>query len=105
PQIYRSELTGANMTKSSKHPVPSFRRLHRLLALAALTASLAPPLATAAASSCHLNSARGDIQHVIYIQFDNTHLLRDNPNVPSDLEQMPHLLNFIRINGELVQNH
>jgi hypothetical protein len=60
--------------------------------------------ATAKASSCHLSSARGDIQHVIYIIFDNTHLLRDNPNVPSDLEQMPHLLNFIRGSGTLLTN-
>ena len=56
------------------------------------------------ASGCHLSSARGDIKHVIYIQFDNTHFLRDNPNVPSDLEQMPHLLNFIRGNGTLMTN-
>src|SRR5437763_2738651 len=56
------------------------------------------------ASGCYLSSARGDIKHVIYIQFDNTHFLRDNPNVPSDLEQMPHLLNFIRGNGTLMTN-
>jgi hypothetical protein len=60
--------------------------------------------AAATASSCRLSSARGDIQHVIYIIFDNTHLLRDNPNVPSDLEQMPHLMNFIRGNGTLLTN-
>ena len=36
------------------------------------------------------------IQHVIYLQFDNTHYNRDNPNVASDLEQMPHLLNFLK---------
>jgi len=36
---------------------------------------------------------------VIYIQFDNLHLTRDNPNVPSDLEQMPALLNFMESNG------
>jgi len=51
-----------------------------------------------------LNSANGNIQHVIYIQFDNTHFRRDNPNVPSDLEQMPHLLNFIKGNGTLMAN-
>jgi hypothetical protein len=54
---------------------------------------------------CDLNSARGEIQHVIYIQFDNVHFTRDNPNVPSDLEQMPHLLNFIKNNGVLSTNH
>ena len=59
----------------------------------------------AASSGCLLNSAKGNIQHVIYIQFDNTHFTRDNPNVPSDLEQMPHLLNFIKSNGVLLTNH
>ena len=58
----------------------------------------------AAAGSCQLDSAKGDIKHVIYIQFDNTHFRRDNPNVPSDLEQMPNLLNFIRNNGTLLTN-
>jgi hypothetical protein len=59
----------------------------------------------AASSGCLLNSANGSIQHVIYIQFDNTHFTRDNPNVPSDLEQMPNLLNFIKSNGVLLTNH
>src|SRR5262249_28447401 len=58
----------------------------------------------AAASGCQLHSAQGDIQHVIYLIFDNVHFLRDNPNVPSDLEQMPNLLNFIRSNGTLLTN-
>src|SRR5579884_1171977 len=58
----------------------------------------------ASASACQLNSAGGAIQHVIYLQFDNTHFNRDNPNVPSDLEQMPHLLNFLTQNGTLFTN-
>jgi hypothetical protein len=58
----------------------------------------------AAASGCQLHSAKGDIQHVIFLIFDNVHFLRDNPNVPSDLEQMPNLLNFIRSNGTLLTN-
>jgi hypothetical protein len=57
--------------------------------------------ATAAASGCQL---KGDIKHVVYLIFDNTHFLRDNPNVPSDLEQMPHLLNFLKGNGTLLTN-
>lgn len=57
-----------------------------------------------AQSSCGLKSPNGNIQHVIYVQFDNTHYRRDNPNVPSDLEQMPHLLNFIQDNGVLMSN-
>jgi hypothetical protein len=60
---------------------------------------------TKSAGGCQLNSAKGSIQHVIYIQFDNTHFTRDNPNVPSDLEQMPNLLNFIENNGVLLSNH
>ncbi len=55
----------------------------------------------AAGSGCQL---KGDIKHVIYLIFDNTHFLRDNPNVPSDLEQMPHLLNFLKGNGTLLTN-
>jgi len=36
----------------------------------------------AASSSCLIHSAKGNLQHVIYVQFDNTHFTRDNPNVP-----------------------
>jgi hypothetical protein len=54
--------------------------------------------------SCQLRSEKGDISHVIYLQFDNTHFLRDSANIPSDLEQMPHLLNFLRDNGTLFTN-
>ena len=52
---------------------------------------------------CRLG-ADGSIRHVVYIQFDNTHLRRDVPNIPSDLEQIPHLLNFIRGNGTMLTN-
>ncbi|MGZ4390480.1 MAG: hypothetical protein ACXVZL_13970, partial [Gaiellaceae bacterium] len=72
-------------------------------AVAALAAGVARSGA-AAPPGCELQSAKGQIQHVVYVQFDNTHFLRDNPNVPSDLEQMPHLLNFIRGNGTLLTN-
>src|SRR5436305_4227110 len=57
-----------------------------------------------AATGCQLASAGDNIKHVIYIQFDNTHFRRDNANVRSDLEQMPHLLNFINGNGRLLAN-
>ena len=56
-------------------------------------------------TGCQLNSAKGRIQHVIYIQFDNTHFTRDDPNVPSDIEQLPNLLDFIQENGVLLTNH
>jgi hypothetical protein len=55
-----------------------------------------------AGGSCHL--APG-VKHVIELQFDNVHLRRDNPNVPSDLEQMPNLLNFLKSQGSLLTNH
>ncbi len=86
----------------------------RLLAVALVVAAVAAAAALGlssqtagaepkaeAASGCTF--ANG-IKHVIQIQFDNTHFLRDRGNVPSDLEQMPHLLNFIRGNGTLLTN-
>jgi hypothetical protein len=59
---------------------------------------------TAVQSSCQLNSAGGQIKHVVYLQFDNTHYMRDNQSVASDLQQMPHLLNFLTSNGTLFTN-
>ena len=70
-------------------------------AFAALAAAATPASANVPGPSCNLGP---NIQHVIYIQFDNTHLRRDNPRVPSDLMQMPHLLNFIKNNGTLMTN-
>lgn len=61
--------------------------------------------AGAGSGGCNLNSPGGQIQHVIFIQFDNVHFRRDNPNVPSDLEQMPNLLNFLTKNGAFLPNH
>jgi hypothetical protein len=57
-----------------------------------------------AAQTCQLGNGAGAVKHVIYLQFDNTHLIRDKANIPSDLEQMPHLLNFIRGNGTMMAN-
>ena len=60
---------------------------------------------SASSQSCDLGRrGTGDIKHVIYLQFDNTHFNRDATNVPSDLEQMPHLLNFLKGNGTLFTN-
>jgi len=81
--------------------------LHRFrlgAAALALAAGAAVPLAAAAAPDACRLGRNGEVKHVIYIQFDNTHLRRDVPNVPSDLEQMPHLLEFIRGNGTLLAN-
>ena len=52
-------------------------------------------------NTCHL--ANG-IKHVVQIGFDNVHFFRDNPNVPSDLELMPNLLNFFENNGVMLSN-
>jgi hypothetical protein len=54
--------------------------------------------------TCQINGPTGQVQHVVFLIFDNVHFLRDRPNVPSDLEQMPHLLNFIRSKGTLMTN-
>jgi arylsulfatase A-like enzyme len=58
-----------------------------------------------ASAACQLNSPGGQVKHVVYISFDNVHLRRDNPNIPSDLELMPNLLNFIQNNGTISGNH
>jgi hypothetical protein len=58
-----------------------------------------------ASATCQLNSPGGKVKRVVYIIFDNVHLRRDNPNVPSDLEQMPNLLNFMQGKGVINGNH
>ena len=73
------------------------RSFWRVLGCAALLIGFA----SSARGACQLNSPSGKLQHVVYIEFDNVHFTRDNPNVPSDLEQMPNLLNFITQNGTL----
>jgi hypothetical protein len=86
--------------------------LTRITALLTLLLSGLPAMAPAATagtttSACQFMSPNGTpsaIKHVIHIQFDNVHFRRDDPNVPSDLEQMPHLLNFIEQNGVLLSN-
>jgi hypothetical protein len=94
----------------------SNRRLRRTLAKILVAAALpAAALGTAATSlpaqarmpsgGCQLNSAGGAIKHVIQLQFDNVHFRRDNPNVPSDIEQMPNLYNFLVSNGTVLNNH
>jgi hypothetical protein len=52
-------------------------------------------------NSCHLGNG---IKHVVQIGFDNVHFFRDNPNVPSDLEQIPALLDFFEHNGVFLSN-
>jgi hypothetical protein len=90
----------------------SLARLTMVGLLSAVATGFAPVAVSATGSGddednahgCRLSEDSG-IQHVINIVFDNTHFTRDNPNVPSDLEQMPNLLDFIRDNGTLDTNH
>src|ERR1700731_1647488 len=77
------------------------RMLCRTLGSALSCGLLMAGLAVSAHAQCQLNSPSGKIKHVVYVEFDNVHFTRDNPNVPSDLEQMPNLLNFITKNGTL----
>jgi hypothetical protein len=58
-----------------------------------------------AAAGCVLGGHAGRaVKHVIYLQFDNVHYTRDDPNVPSDLQQMPNLLHFITGQGTLISH-
>jgi hypothetical protein len=57
-----------------------------------------PPTAS---SGCQLSNG---VKHVVEVTFDNVHFNRDNPNVPSDVEQLPALKNFIESNGTLLSN-
>lgn len=86
------------------------RRTRRIAALVALVLGLiAFPFSLSASAQVASSSSKcqlgNGISHVIYLQFDNVHFTRDNPNVPSDLEQMPHLLNFLEQQGVLLSNH
>ena len=77
-----------------------------LTAAAVIGATTRAGTATAAEHAGHPNACRLDngIKHVIYLQFDNTHLFRDRQQFASDLEQMPHLMNFLSGNGTLSDN-
>src|SRR5215510_5872026 len=102
--VLSGSLSGAK--RRLKPAVPSLVALAAFVLLpCTATADPASPPPGSPASGCQLHSAMGDIQHVIYLIFDNVHFLRDNSNVPSDLEQMPNLLNFIRSNGTLLTNN
>jgi len=84
-------------------------------AIAAVTALVLLQLGAVSASGAqdedqsHTRSApcglSNGIKHVINVTFDNTHLFRDRSQYPSDLEQMPNLLNFMRSNGTVDDNH
>jgi hypothetical protein len=68
----------------------------------AVKAAAPATLADTTASSCHLGHG---VKHVVQLTFDNVHYFRDNPNVPSDLEMMPNLLDFFMNNGAFLSNN
>src|SRR6266699_1346668 len=72
------------------------------MAATGVAAKAAKPAVAADNSSCHLGNG---IKHVVTLMFDNVHYFRDNPNVPSDLELMPNLLNFFEHNGTFLSNN
>jgi hypothetical protein len=78
-----------------------------LAGTAALGVAGAPSPAAGAAgtqatsSGCHLGNG---VQHVVEVTFDNVHLFRDNPNVLSDIEQMPSLMGFLTSHGTVLAN-
>ena len=74
-----------------------------ILGAAALMAMpAAGAAATLSTSTCSIPNTQ--YHHVVYIQLDNQHLSRDNPDVPSDLEQVPALKNFLSGNGTLLDD-
>jgi hypothetical protein len=95
---------------------PRSRRIATIAASAALVAGMGGAGARAASAapaapahpagggqaSCQLGNG---VKHVVKLMFDNVHFFRDNPNVPSDLELMPSLLNFFESNGTLLSNN
>jgi hypothetical protein len=62
---------------------------------------IAPSTRTAAGSPCRLGNG---VRHVVNITFDNVHFFRDNPDVPSDLEQMPTRYRFLVSHGTVLSN-
>ena len=69
----------------------------------AQTSSAAGPSGSSGSASAGCRLGNG-VQHVINITFDNVHFFRDNPNVPSDLEQMPSLYHFLQSEGVVLSN-
>ena len=78
------------------------KRVHTLVGAAASLLAATWLSTGSAQAACNLGP---NIKHVVHITFDNVHLRRDNPNVPSDLEQIPNLLNFVIQNGIITGNH
>ena len=75
-----------------------------VLAMSFAAAALAGGGTAAAAPITGCDFPNPAYHHVVWLQFDNVHLRRDNPNVPSDIEQMPALHAFLTQNGSLLSD-
>ena len=71
---------------------------------AALASTFAASAHAQSSPSCPLNNPGNPIKHIVYLQYDNVHYQRDRNTVPSDLEQMPTMLNFLQGKGTLQVN-
>ena len=76
-----------------------------LAATTSATAAARARVATLAADSSASCQLGNGVKHVVELTFDNVHYFRDNPNVPSDLQLMPNLLNFFENNGTFLSNN
>jgi hypothetical protein len=74
------------------------------LAIAAPLIAIVAPAAPSAVAQPVCDLGNG-IEHVVNIVFDNVHFFRDNPNVPSDIEQIHSLNEFIQDNGVMLANN
>ena len=81
------------------------KQLPRLLLSFSIIIAMVLVNAGRSIAACKLDPLHGKVKHIIYVQFDNTHFTRDNANVPSDLEQMPNLLNFLTLHGTFNTDH
>jgi hypothetical protein len=73
-------------------------RLLKCVTALLMSGSMIAAALPVAEATCQLGNG---IEHVVYVEFDNVHFTRDSPNVPSDLEQMTNLLNFLKNKGTL----
>jgi hypothetical protein len=111
---------------TKENPVRGFRKLKLAMSMLAATSALvaapaafsstsvsagaavraavpaAGPVPAPVESSCQMGNGS---QHVVEVFFDNVHFFRDNPNVQSDIEQIPALENFITSNGTFLSNN
>jgi hypothetical protein len=56
-------------------------------------------------AACALHARGGEVTHVVQLLFENVHLRRDDQDIPSDLEQMPHLREFLAGRGTIGTSH